>query len=256
MPFGKHAGIGRCPRHGRHRHHGHHHRPARILVRIFDQPRRRVGVEVIDRLGIDDADLLALDEGRNRNHDGEFLRLALVVARHRNRGLISVAGQHHLRRFVEQLRVGLGDIEAAEGARRPGDELRQHRRYGDAHLQTGRGFANHRRAPCCAAAVQANRRARKYFVEQDCHRRQRDQREIERRPHLDVEREVVRERGDREREHEAAQRRIRAGARIGDHEKGEDQERAALQLMQRDRPADRRAKRRALRSNAAWLRKK
>ena len=88
-----------------------------IVVEVLDQPRRRVGVEVIDQRLLADVDLLALEQRRHRNHDGELLRLALEVVRHRHHGAIAVAHQHDLRGLVEQLGVGLGDVEAAEAER-------------------------------------------------------------------------------------------------------------------------------------------
>jgi hypothetical protein len=72
---------------------------------------------MIDCFRIDDADLALLDEARHRNHEREFIRLALVIARHRDRGLLANAGEHDLRGFVEHFRVRLGHIEAAECAR-------------------------------------------------------------------------------------------------------------------------------------------
>ena len=136
---GDRRGLG-APRRYRDRHHP---RRARILVAVFDQPRCRVGVDMIDRLHVDDADLLAFDEGRHRNDQREFLRLALVIARHGDGGGVAVAGQHHLGGFVEQLGVRLGDVEAAECRRRPGQrrELRQHGRERHAGFQARQGLA-------------------------------------------------------------------------------------------------------------------
>ena len=42
------------------------------------------------------------------------LVVALEVVRHRDDGLVVVADEHDLRRLVEELRVRLGDVEAAE----------------------------------------------------------------------------------------------------------------------------------------------
>src|SRR5215470_1731362 len=76
---------------------------------------------------------------------------------------------------------------------------------------------------------------RKDSVDEEGKRRQGDQCNVECRSHLHEESEIVSEQSDREREHEAAEPRVGRGARIGDHEEGEDQQRTALQLMQRDR---------------------
>ena len=50
---------------------------ARIRVEVLDEPRRRVGVEVIDQRLLADVDLLALQERRHRNDDRELLQLPL-----------------------------------------------------------------------------------------------------------------------------------------------------------------------------------
>ena len=105
--------------------------PARVRVEVLDQPRRRIGVEVIDERLVADVDLLALQERRHRNDDGELLQVALEVVGHRHHRAIAVAHQHDLRGLVEQLGVGLGDVEAAEAEqrrRRPGDQRRERRR--------------------------------------------------------------------------------------------------------------------------------
>ena len=65
-----------------------------------------------------DVDLLALEHRRDRHDQRELLELALVVVGHGEHGAVAVAHQHHLRGLVEQLGVGLGDVEAAEGERR------------------------------------------------------------------------------------------------------------------------------------------
>src|SRR5262249_34054576 len=66
-----------------------------------------------DRL-LADVNLLALEERRHRDHDCEFFQVPLEVVRHRHHRAVAVADQHHLRGLVEQLRVGLRDVEAAE----------------------------------------------------------------------------------------------------------------------------------------------
>src|SRR5262249_12229120 len=95
------------------------------------------------------------------NHHGEFLRLALVVARHRDCGGVAVARQHDLGRLVEQLGIRLGDVEAAEGGGGPGRgrDLRQDGGKRDAGLEATNDGMAHREAPCGAAAVQLNRSA-------------------------------------------------------------------------------------------------
>ena len=74
---------------------------------------------MVDRRGVDDADLLALDEARHGDDQREFLRVALIVAAHRDGGLVAVAGQHDLRGGVEELRIRLRDIKAAKGVGGP-----------------------------------------------------------------------------------------------------------------------------------------
>jgi hypothetical protein len=103
----------------RRRHRSHHLvTTAGIAVEVLDQPRRGVGVDMIDQRPLGDVDLLARDERRHGNDDGEFLRRALEVAGHRQHRAVAVAREHDLRRAVEQRRVGLRDVEAAERAQR------------------------------------------------------------------------------------------------------------------------------------------
>ena len=114
-----------------HRRHGHRlapplecrlpvhlHARARILVEVLDQPRRRVGVEMVDQRLVSDMDLLLLQDSRNRNHDRKLPGVAPEVIGHRQHRAVAVPDQHDLRRSVEQLRVGARDIEAAEGSQR------------------------------------------------------------------------------------------------------------------------------------------
>src|SRR4029077_1914746 len=114
-------------------------------------------------LHVDDADLLALDEGRHRHHDGEFLGIALVVVRHGDGGLAAVPAEHDLGRLVEELAVGLGDIEAAEGRRgRYGSaELSQDRDHGNAGLEAADSAWAHRVAPGLAGWIHWKRCAGK-----------------------------------------------------------------------------------------------
>jgi hypothetical protein len=72
-------------------------------------------------------------------------------------------------------------------------------------------------------------------IDEKNERRERDERDVQRRSHLHGKREIVTEQRYGDGEHEAAQPRIRRRARIRDHEEGEDQQRPALELMQRDR---------------------
>ena len=59
-------------------------------------------------------DLAALDERGHGDDHGELRRVALEVVGHRQHRAVGVAHQHDLRGPVEDLRVGLGDVEAAE----------------------------------------------------------------------------------------------------------------------------------------------
>ena len=63
-------------------------------------------------------DLPLLEEGGHGHDDGELLGIALEVVGHGEHGLILVPRQDNLRCLVEQLGVGLGDVEAAEGEHR------------------------------------------------------------------------------------------------------------------------------------------
>src|SRR5215475_14662661 len=76
--------------HGRHIHDRTW--TAWIRIAILDQPRCRIGVEMIDGLGIDDANLSAFDERRHWDDHCKFVRVALIVACHRDSGLVAIAG--------------------------------------------------------------------------------------------------------------------------------------------------------------------
>ena len=85
---------------------------------------------MIDERFVADVNLLAPEKRRHRNHDRELLQISLEVVRHRHNGPIGVANQHHLRGLVEQFRIGLRDVEAAEPEnrrRRPRDNRRHDR---------------------------------------------------------------------------------------------------------------------------------
>src|ERR1700677_1669903 len=114
---------------------------------------------MVDRLHVDDADLFALDERRHRNDERELLGVALVVARHRDRGLSAVAGQHHFRRLVEQLRIRLRDIEAAERRGGAGRDLRRYRDERDAGFPAWGDIRLHAEAPSGWALRHAKRGA-------------------------------------------------------------------------------------------------
>ena len=104
------AGIAMVP--------GHFVDPARILVEVLDQPRRGIRIDVIDERLLGDVDLIARDEGRDGNHDGELFRIAFEVVGHRQHRAIAVAHEDDLGRLIEDRRVGTGDVEAAERAER------------------------------------------------------------------------------------------------------------------------------------------
>ena len=71
---------------------------------------------MVEQRLVADVDLLPLEHGRHRDHHRELLRVALEVVGHGEHGAVAVAHQRDLRGLVEELRVGLGDVEAAEGA--------------------------------------------------------------------------------------------------------------------------------------------
>ncbi len=50
-----------------------------------------------DGLGVDDANLSAFDERRHWDDHCELVGVALIVGRHRDDGLVPIAGQNHLR---------------------------------------------------------------------------------------------------------------------------------------------------------------
>ena len=89
-------------------------RAAGILVKVLYQTRCRIGVEVIEQRPLTHVNLIAFQECRYRDDQRKLLRVATVVVGHGHDGLAVVAHQSNLRRLIEQLRVGFGDIEAAE----------------------------------------------------------------------------------------------------------------------------------------------
>ena len=87
---------------------------AGIGVEVFGQPRRAVGVDALEDLRVADMDLALLQDRRHRHDQREFGEVALEIVAHADHGAIAVAREDHLRGFVEELRVGLADVEAAE----------------------------------------------------------------------------------------------------------------------------------------------
>ena len=71
---------------------------------------------MIDKRGIGDIDLLALGNVDDRDDHGEFRDIAAEVRCHGDDGAFAIAGEHDLGSVVEQVRIGLGDIEAAKRA--------------------------------------------------------------------------------------------------------------------------------------------
>ena len=92
---------------------------------IFDQSRRRVGIQVLDYGTIADIDLLALDHRWYRDNNCEIFGVTFEVVGHRDDGAIAVANEDDLRGLVVQVGVGLGDVEPAERLRGGGDHHRQ-----------------------------------------------------------------------------------------------------------------------------------
>src|SRR5207237_9071579 len=81
---------------------------------ILDEARRGVRVEMRDERTVTHADLSLFEHGRHRHDDREFFRIAFEVVRHRDDGLVLVPHENDLRGLIEELRVGLRDVEAAE----------------------------------------------------------------------------------------------------------------------------------------------
>ena len=73
---------------------------------------------MIDERIVGHMDLLPLDERRYGNHHRELFRLASKVVDHGDDGLVAVPDENDLRRLVEELDVGFGDVEAAKGSDR------------------------------------------------------------------------------------------------------------------------------------------
>ena len=92
-----------APFHGGRLHRHRVDRLARVAVEVLDQPRGRVGVEVVEQGPLGDVDLLLLEEGRDGDDDGELLRIPLEVVGHGEDGAVAVARQDDLRGLVEQL---------------------------------------------------------------------------------------------------------------------------------------------------------
>ena len=101
---------------------------ARVGIEVLDEPRRAVRVDALEQLAVADADLAALEHRRHGHDQRELGQRALVVVGHADDGPVVPPDQDHLRRFVEQARVGLADVEAAEGGggrRREGKKKRE-----------------------------------------------------------------------------------------------------------------------------------
>jgi hypothetical protein len=121
--------IHRDRKSSRRRHARLKHDSTGVLVEILDESGRRVSIEVLDERFVTDVDLLSLEERGHGNHDRKLLQVALEVVDHRHHRPIAVTNEDDLRGLVEEFRVGLGDVEAAEAKdrrRRPYDE-RRHR---------------------------------------------------------------------------------------------------------------------------------
>src|SRR5215510_14577069 len=94
---------------------------------------------MIEKCFVADVNLPLLQNHRNGNDYGELFRITAKIVRHRQDGPIALAYEHNLRSLVEQLRVSLGHVEAAECEKRlavPGDANRQRRerRYESFHM--------------------------------------------------------------------------------------------------------------------------
>src|SRR5215831_17014035 len=87
---------------------------ARTSVVVFNQPWRRIGVEMIDNLLVADMDLILFDQCRNRNNYRILFWISLEVVDHGDDRLIVLPSQNDLRGLVEDLRVGFRDVEAAK----------------------------------------------------------------------------------------------------------------------------------------------
>ena len=88
---------------------------AGIRVVVFDEARRRIGIQVVNQASLGDIDLSTFDKRRNGNDNGKIFDIALKVISHRYDGSVVVTNQHDLRRLVEKARIGPRDKEAAKG---------------------------------------------------------------------------------------------------------------------------------------------
>ena len=89
-----------------------------VLVEIFDKPRRRVGVEMIQERFVADMDLFPFQYRWHRHDYGELFGIPLEVVGHRQHCLVLVPDEHDLRRLVKEFSVRLSHVEAAEGGER------------------------------------------------------------------------------------------------------------------------------------------
>ena len=69
---------------------------------------------MIDYGTITDMNLVFLQHDRHGDHNGELLCIPLVIIRHGNHRAVLVTDEHHLGGLVEEIRIGLRDIETAK----------------------------------------------------------------------------------------------------------------------------------------------
>ena len=113
---------------------------AGVGVEVFDQTRRRKRVQVLQHGLVAHVDLLPLDERRDGDDHRELLEIAPKVVGHRDDRAVAVPHEHDLRGLVEQLGVGLGHVEAAEGIG-PSDAGREQAQHEE------RCYTSHRTPP-------------------------------------------------------------------------------------------------------------
>jgi hypothetical protein len=73
---------------------------------------------MIEKCLVTDVNLSLLQHNRHGNDDGELFRVAAKIVGHRQHGSIALTDEHDLRRLVEQLRVRLRHVKAAECEKR------------------------------------------------------------------------------------------------------------------------------------------
>ncbi len=229
---------------------------ARVRIEVFDEARRGVGVEVLDERPLADVDLPARQERRHGNDDGELLRVAVEVVRHRQDRAVAVPHEDDLRGAVEELRVALGHVEAAERRGPDGSPRRATATGGQGREHcVSSETPRLRKGPVVAAAGQD-------AVEERRQGRQREERPDRTVRAKETELDERRAEGDEEAEEDAAVARVGRRLRIGDHEEREEEKRAALEPVERDRerlsqpePSARGGGRRTLRERRASRRR-